>query len=199
MKRNEEMFKEEVPEEELHSKIDVDDHIYVEHYSFFGGRVITILAVILALTALLSTIYGLLSLDKNLDNRNIGVITDEYHLTVIHSDDSYGGKIKSFTKYNNSKNYYSYKFSVANNNGIDLNYDVSIKRQKQTTADISLINYDLVKNGSIVKSGKLSDIDVNKVYGTAVLSKTTDEYEIRFWSSNVNENASFVFKIEVLV
>ena len=199
MKKNDEIFKEEVPEEELHSKIDVDDHIYVKRYGLFGGRVIIVLAIILALTALLSAIYGIFSLDKNSEGRDIGVITSKYQLVVIHTDDSYGGTIKSFSSYKNNDNYYSYNFSVSNKNDVDLKYDVSVNKENGTTADLSLINYDLLKNNSIVKSGKLSNVKKNKIYGTDILKNTSDKYEIRFWSSNADINASFVFKIEVLV
>lgn len=200
MKTNvdEDIFKEEVPDEELHSKVGVDDHIYVERKSgIFGGPVLIFLAVSLALTALLSTLYGLLSLDNGLNRRDIGVITSEYHLTVIHSDDSYGGTIKSFKDYNTSNKYFSYSFDVTNKNSVDLNYSVAVSNN--SNVDISNINYELVKNDGVVKSGKLSNIKSNKIYGTTSLANTTDKYEIRFWSDSSDSNDGFTFKIEILV
>ena len=116
----------------------------------------------------------------------------------MHSDDSYGGTIKSFNKYNNSNKYFNYKFSVSNNNSIDLNYAVSVQKTGGTVSDISLVNYDLLKNGSVIKSGKLVNSKSNKIFGTTILSKTTDNYEIRFWSDSSNDS-SFAFKIVVLV
>lgn len=195
----ESLFKEEVADDELHSKLGVDDHIYIKRNNVFGWPFLVFLAIVLALTALFATMYGFVSLNNSdLKDRGIGVITSEYHLTVVHSDNSYGGTIKSFNKYNNSNKYFNYKFSVSNNNSIDLNYAVSVQKTGGTVSDISLVNYDLLKNESVIKSGKLVNSKSNKIFGTTILSKTTDNYEIRFWSDSLNDS-SFAFKIVVLV
>ena len=43
-------FNEEVSDEELHSKLGVDDHIYIR--KFFGGPFLVVLGVLLILTSL---------------------------------------------------------------------------------------------------------------------------------------------------
>ena len=196
---SEQLFNEEVAEEELHSKIDVDDHIYVRNkVGIFGNPILAFLAAALVFSALFATFYGLLSLDSDLEKRDIGVIRNEYHLTVVHSDESYGGIIKNFKKYNSSSDAFSYNFSVANKNTVDLGYAVAVEKSSGSI-DLKKVNYKLLRNGSTIKSGTLADKKSNKIYDTTAIGNTTDEYEIRLWVDNATDDESLTFKIKVLV
>lgn len=193
------LFKEEVPDEELHSKLGVDDHIYVSNRrGIYGGPFLTFLALFLACSALFALMYGLISLSANPD-RIIGVNVEEYRLKVIHSNNSYGGSINSFSKYNSSSKYYTYNFSIDNNNSIDLNYSVNLEiKEKSDNLDVEKINYTLLKNGIAVQSGNLSEFD-SELYSTTALKGSSDEYQIRLWSNNLNYNSSLKFRIKILV
>ena len=196
----EETFKEEVPEEELHSKLGVDDHIYISNRKgLYGGSLLMIFAILLAFSALFATFYGLASLDSDLGKRDIGVKVDEYRLKVIHSNYDYGGKIKSFSNYTSSDKYFSYKFSVTNENTVDLDYSVSLKvNDKSDNLNLDLVNYTLLKNGVSVKSAKLSEAD-GSIYSATVLKKSMDEYELRIWGDDSVKDSSLKFKVEVVV
>lgn len=196
----EDTFKEEVPEEELHSKLGVDDHIYVSNRNgLYGGTLLMLFAILLAFAALFATFYGLASLDSDLGKRDIGVKVDEYRLKVIHSNYDYGGKIKSFSDYTSSEKYFSYKFSVTNDNTVDLDYSVSLKiNDKSDNLNLDLVDYTLLRNGVSVKSSKLSDVDGN-IYSATALKKSMDEYELRIWGDGSVKNSSLKFKVEVVV
>ncbi|MBQ6547182.1 MAG: hypothetical protein IJL74_04215 [Bacilli bacterium] len=196
----EDTFKEEVPEEELHSKLGVDDHIYVSgRKGIYGGSLLMIFALLLAFSALFATFYGLVSLGSDLGKRDIGVHVDEYRLKVIHSNYDYGGKIESFANYTNSNKSFSYNFSVTNENAVDLDYFISLKiKNKSDGLDLGLVNYDLLRNGSSVKSGKMSEIKGN-IFSTTIPKKSADDYEIKIWGDNSIKDLGLKFKIEVVV
>ena len=196
----EETFKEEVPEEELHSKLGVDDHIYISRRKgIYGGSLLMLFAILLAFSALFATFYGLISLDSDLGKRNIGVTVDEYRLKVIHTNYDYGGKIKSFANYTSSNKYFSYKFSVTNENPIDLDYFISLKvKDKSDDLDLNLVNYTLLRNGVSVKSEKMSEAN-GDIYSTTILKKSADDYEIRIWGDSSVKDSNLTFKINVEV
>lgn len=196
----EEIFKEEVPEEELHSKLGVDDHIYVSgREGIYGGSLLMLFAILLAFSALFATFYGLASLDSDLGKREIGVKVDEYRLKVIHTNYDYGGKIKSFSDYTSSDKYFLYKFSVSNDNTIDIDYSVSLKiKEKSENLDLSLVNYTLLRNGVSVKSGNMSQAN-GKIYSATVSKKSIDEYEVRVWGDSSIKDLGLKFKINVVV
>ena len=190
-------FKEEVPESELHSKLGVDDHIYIsKRRGIYGGPLLMFFALFLAFAALFATFYGLVSLNKDLRDRHIGVVIDEYHLKVIHTNDLYGGNIKSFSKYGSSDKYFSYKFSVVNENSVDLDYTMSLEaKNKSSNLNLKSVNYPLLKNGDSIKSGKFSNFGV---YSVTCLKNSTDKYEIRLWSDGSIENSNLTFKVKVV-
>ena len=196
----EETFEEEVPDEELHSKLGVDDHIYVSgRKGIYGGSLLMLFAILLAFSALFATFYGLVSLNSDLGKRDIGVKVDEYRLKVIHSNYDYGGKIKSFVNYNSSDKYFSYKFSVNNENTVDLDYSISLQvKEKSDGLDLDLVNYTLLRNGVSVKSGKMSEVKEN-IYSTTIDQKSIDEYEIRVWGDSSIKDLGLKFRTEIVV
>lgn len=200
IKEKETLFNEEVAEEDLHSKLGVDDHIYITHKrGIYGGSLLILFAVFLVFAALFALFYGLASLNSDLNGRNIGVTVDEYHLKVIHSNYSYGGKIESFSKYNNSNKFFNYKFSIVNNNDVDLDYSVVLQvKDKDENLNVNLVNYSLLRNGITVQSGNLSDLS-NKLYSTTALKNSADEYAVRLWSNSINKDFSFKFRIKIVV
>ena len=191
---------EEVPEEALHSKVDVDDHIYVgKPTNIFGNPILIFLASALLFAALFSTFYGLLSVDSDKDGRDIGVIKSEYRLTVIHYDESYGGTIDKFNEHMSFNDAFSYRFTVDNKNSVDLDYAVAVIKDSKSTVDMSDLNYRLLKNDMTVQSGKFKNKKTNKIYDAKALSGTTDQYEIKIWSDKKIDGKSLTFKIEILV
>ena len=197
---NELIYDEEVSDDELHSKLGVDDHIYITHKKgIYGGPVLLIFVILLVLAALFSLFYGLISFSKDINGRKIGVYTDEYHLKVIHSNYEYGGIIDSFSKYNSSSNYYSYKFSVSNNNSVDLDYSVVLEvENKSDKLNVNDVKYSLLRNGISVQSDHLDSLN-NKLYTATSLKNSNDEYEIRLWSDSLKKDLNFKFKIRIQV
>ena len=192
------IFKEEVADEELHSKLGVDDHIYVKK-SFFGAPFLIGLAIFLILTSLLAAILGLIVFDKELTGRPIGVFHNEYKLTVVHSNNNYGGTVKSFANYNNSGNSFNYVFHVENKNTVDLKYSVELENPNYGSDNIdqTKISYMLLKNKQVVKNGSLSNMKTNDLYKTTISGKSVDEYEIKIWGDNINNDLNFSFKINI--
>ncbi len=190
-------FKEEVKDEELHSKLGVDDHIYVR--KFFGAPFLIGLAIFLILASLLAAILGLIVFDKELTGRPIGVFHNEYRLTVTHSNKNYGGTIKSFVNYNNSGNSFNYVFSVENKNSVDLKYSVELINPNYGSDNIDQgnISYMLIKNKQVVKNGSLSNFKTNNLYNTNISSNSVDAYEIKIWGNNINKDSNFSFKINI--
>ena len=191
------IFKEEVADEELHSKLGVDDHIYVR--KFFGAPFLIGLAIFLILTSLLAAILGLIVFDKELTGRPIGVFHDEYKLTVVHSNKNYGGTVKSFSNYNNSGSSFNYVFHVENKNAVNLKYSVELENPNfgSDNIDQTKISYMLLKNKQVVKNGSLSNMKTNDLYKTTISGKSVDEYEIKIWGDNINNDLNFSFKINI--
>ena len=192
-------FKEEVADEELHSKLGVDDHIYVK--KFFGAPFLIGLAIFLILTSLLAAILGLIIFDKELTGRPIGVFHNEYKLTVIHSNKAYGGTIKSFVNYDSSGNSYNYVFNVENKNDVDLKYSIQLENPNYglDNIDQSKISYMLLKNQQVVKNGSLSNSKTNNLYDVTISGKSVDAYEIKIWGNNINKDLDFSFAINIEV
>ncbi len=197
---NDLMFKEEVPEDLLYSKIDVDDHIY-EDEEIRRRRVwfLIVLAIILILLSIISAVMGFMLLDKGKDKLDNPPVVTKYDLFVTHFNNNYGGVIKSFANYTSSDNPYMYKFSISNNNPVKLGYDVDLNYDDygKNSVDMSQINYSLARNGVDVKTGTLIDARNNRIYTTDIGAKLVDEYVIKLWSSANIKN--FKFKINITV
>lgn len=200
---NELLFDEEVKDDELHSKLGVDDHIYIESERSITGRItfLIVLSIILILISLMSAIFGFVFKDSEYGKRDIGVNVTEYNLYVTHSNNTYGGEINSFANHNSLDKAYSYSFYVSNDNPANLNYSVDLTNLKydSNNIDMSLIRYSLIKNGEVVAEGNLSDSMTNEIYDTKISSDTIDKYEIKIWSNNITKKVNFVFKINIRV
>ena len=191
-------FQEEVADEELHSKLGVDDHIYVTKRTFYGLPLLAFFAVLLILVSLFSIIFSTVYLNKDSD-RQIGVTRNKYNIVVSHSNSEYGGSIDNFSKYNSADTAYKYNLSVSNSNSANLNYSIELENTNYDfdKIDMSLISYEIVKNGSVIKSGKLKNAEKNDLYNTTISQSSLDEYEIKLWSSDLNKTVNFSFKINV--
>lgn len=192
-------FQEEVPENELHSKLGTSDIIYVDNgVRIRRTRFLMVLAIILILLSVISAFFGFAYLDKDANN-NAGIVTN-YDLFVTHSNSDYGGSIKSFTKYNSLDNAFAYDFSVSNNNPVSLKYSVDIENTNfNAVNDISLINYALYRNDNVVSEGNLKNLVVNNVYSTSIGTNSSDKYVLKIWSSKLGDTLKFGFKVNIEV
>lgn len=192
-------FKEEVSENQLHSKLGVDDHIYVSSRHFFGLPLLAFLSVILGIASLFAIMLGVVFANSDKSDRPIGVFTNKYNLVVTHTNDYYGGTISSFADYKTEKNSYNYSFSVNNTNDVDLKYSISFENTNYdfSKLDMSLIDYQLIRNGKVVKSGKFKNAVVNDLYDANISANSLDNYLIKVWSDNLTKKEKFSFKINV--
>lgn len=190
-------FEEEVNESELHSKVDVDDHIYIkDEVSSFRNTLLIIIAGLLILLSLFSAIFGFNLMN---DKSKTGYDVKKYNLLVTHSSGNYGGVIKSIDVYDSKKNSYEYEFTVDNNNPVDINYAVTLINPlyESDKVDMKLINYSLLKNDAEVSSGTLESVLNNELYKVTIKSNKKDVYKIKLWSSKIEKNTSFTFKISI--
>ena len=201
--KGEVLFEEEVTDSELHSKVNTDDHIYVDNSNSIKGRItfLIILSVILMLISIASAIFGFVFKDGFNSDRKIGVDVTEYNLFVTHSNSVYGGEIKSFSDHNSLEKAFTYSFYVTNNNPSNINYVVDLANLKfdESKIDMSLIKYNLIKNGGVVAEGNLENSMTNELYDTKISSDNIDKYEIKIWSDTINKKVDFVFKINIRV
>lgn len=186
-------FKEEVPEEALHSKIDVDDRIFVSRRRIYGLPVVKFLLVLLFISLLFALIFGFVSLNSG-GEPNV----TKYSLVVAHSNELYGGAIDSFSKYNNLDSAYSYQFTVKNSNDIDITYYVKLINNEYDfdNTDMSLIKYQLINDDTVVKEGQLKNSKDNELYKCKVSSNSADKYVLKLWSTSA-DNLKLNFKITV--
>lgn len=192
-------FKEEVPDEELHSKLGVDDHIYITRQRFFGLPLLAFFGIVLGLSLLFSFLFSLVYVNSDKSDRPIGINTSKYNLVVSHSNEQFGGVVSSFTKYNSDSNAFEYAFSVSNGNDVDLKYLVELINTdyKFEKPDMSLIHYNLLKNGESIKEGVLKNEETNRLYKTNIKSSSLDRYTIKLWSDTLTNKVNFKFKINV--
>ena len=191
-------FEEEVKDIELHSKLDVDDHIYIrDNYSKIRTIVLIIICGLLILVSLFASIYGFNLVGNKINNDRYEY--KNYNLIITHSSRSYGGTITSFEKYDTKEKAYSYDFSVSNSNPIQIKYSVELFNPLYGSdgVNMKLINYSLLKNNKEVKSGLLVDALNNQIINSEIDSKEADNYTIRLWSNKIKKDLSFSFKINV--
>lgn len=193
------IFQEEVPDNELHSKLGTSDIIYVDNGARARRtRLLIVIAIILILLSVISAFFGFAYLSK--DSSNKSNIVTKYDLFVVHSNSDYGGNIKSFAKYSNLSNAYAYDFSVSNSNPVMLKYLVDIENTNYNSVnDISLINYSLYRNDKVVSEGNLKNLVVNNIYNTSIGVNKTDKYVLKIWSSKFDKSLNFGFKVNINV
>ena len=196
------IFEEEVGEEELHSKKNVSDIIYND-FSVKRRRTnfLIVLAVILIIISIISALMGFIYLDKDLKEKYNNPVTTKYDLFVSHSNGSYGGSISSFSDYRSLNSAYMYKFTVSNNNSVNLGYLVEFINPNYGNdgVDMVLINYSLLKNNEIVSEGVLINSTSHQLFKTDILSNSSDEYVLKIWSYEIDKKLKFDFKVNVKV
>ncbi len=193
-------FQEDVSENELHSKVDVDDRIFIKSdASKVRSVVLMIVCGLLILLSLFSAIYGFNLMGDKIKKDRYNV--KNYNVVVTHSSKSYGGTITSFEKYNSKENGYTYDFSVSNTNPISIKYNIELFNPLYGSdkVNMELISYSLIKNGKEEKSGVLSDSMNNSIYTTSIDTGKNDSYEIVLWGNKIKKDLSFSFKINVNV
>ncbi len=194
------MFKEEVPEGDLYSKVNVDDRIF-EDKAVRKKRTtyLIVLAIILIICSILCAIFGFIYLDKQLKDRINNPVVEKYDLFVGHSNSTYGGEISSFAKYNSENSAFSYNFYVSNNNPVDLDYSILLANldYDNSKIDMTLIQYSLLKDNEVVKTGYLEDEKDNLLYEDTIKSNFTDNYTVKLWSDKLSKNNKFNFKINI--
>ena len=196
------VYEEEVPENELYSKVNVDDRIYVKEKNVGVVKWLVVLAIILMITSLGSSLYGFLKLsDESAGGSGTETIVTKYNLFVEHSNSFYGGKLKSFEKYSSLDKSFVYDFNVSNNNPAVLDYSIDFVNSNfgNDNVDMSLINYSLMKNDVTVATGVLQNINNFELFHTDILSNTSDDYVIKIWSDKINKDLNFEFQINVRV
>ena len=177
----------------------MDDHIYVSSKHFFGLPILVFLSIVLGIIALFAIMLGMVFSNSDKTDRPIGVFTNKYNLIVTHTNNQYGGSISSFANYNNENNAYEYSFGVTNNNSVDLKYSINFENTNYdfNKLDMSLIDYQLVKNGKVVRSGKLKNAVTNDLYTTNISIRSSDNYLIKLWSNDLVNKGNFSFKINI--
>lgn len=193
-----EEFVEEVDERYLYDKKNQSDIIYVESTgSMIKSRILIILAILLILLSLMSFIFGLVYINKDVSGRETTV--NNYDLFVTHSNNYFGGQLDSFDKYRSSSKPYSYSLTVENNNPIDISYKVELINPSygNDNVDMTGIEYNVFNSGSLVFSGKLTNNSINDLGDIVIESNSSDNLEFRIWSSSVPSGTPFSFKINI--
>lgn len=189
-------FNEDVDERELHSKLNVDDHIYMSKKSFYGFPVLVALFILLLFSVITSLLFGFINLSKN--NGNDVSNVDHYDLIVIHTNSSFGGNIDTFSKYNALNKAYSYDFAVKNTNSINIDYEVDLVNNDYNfkKLDMSLIRYRLMKNDVVVREGSLKNQKTNNLLKDVSSSNSEDKFKIVLWNYD-GSKAGLDFKINI--
>lgn len=191
-------FQEDVQENELHSKLDVDDRIYIKTgVSRFRSVILLVISGLLILVSLFAAIYGFNLMGNKIKANRYDV--KNYNLVVTHSSKSYGGTITSFEKYSTKDKGYTYDFSVSNTNSVPIKYNIELFNPLYGSdkVDMKLINYSLLKNGKEEKSGVLKDSLNNDIYSATIETSKNDTYQIVLWSNKIKKDLSFSFKINI--
>lgn len=200
-KHEESIFIEEVPESVLYNKKNQNDLIYIEDNNYKKrAKFLILLAIILIIIALLLSFFGLMYLNKERlakenDSNNINII--RYDIFVSHSNNSYGGNIKSFANYNSKEKAFSYSFKVSNDNPVNIDYKVEVLDNNFGNSNLNLISYILLNNDEEIASGVLKNKEVNELTDVTIASHSVNNLVLKLWSSNVDKG--FNFKINVVV
>lgn len=196
------VYDEEVSEDELYSKIDVDDRIYDKEKNTNVVKWLVGLAVVLMIVSLVSALFGFLKLsDENNEGSGAETIVTKYNLFVEHSNSLYGGKLESFENYSSLDKSFVYDFNVSNNNPVVLDYSIDFVNPNfgDDNVDMSLINYSLLKNDVVIAEGGLQNLSNFELYRTEILSNTSDNYVIKIWSDKIDNDLKFDFQINIRV
>ncbi len=155
-----------------------------------------IMIIIIIFIALLLLSLGLFFGFFNKKIADGGGTSSVYDLFVVHSKTDYGAKIDSFAQYTTENNAFSYTFYVENQNETAINYSVYLMDYSSNkNINKTNINYQIIKNGSPIFKGVLTNDNVIKLASNKININSKDNYEIKLWGGSTITD--FEFKIKV--
>lgn len=196
------MFEEEVSENEVYDKKNQSDIIYVSSNKN-KVKFLIVLAIILIIISIFSALLGFIYLDK--DRSNIvddgKAVINHYDLFISHSNQYYGGNLISFAEHRSEESAYSYSFNVSNQNDLDIKYKIVLVNALYTSDDIDMkdINYSLFNDDVLISSGNLQEVEEFSLADMLIKSNSIDDINFKIWSSTIDKNLKFTFKINILV
>lgn len=191
-----EIFDEEVSEND----ISLSNNYVVNKDKKSKQKWLFVLCLLLILTSLASFAYAFSRFSDGANRENeVNVI--QYNLFVERFGSSYGGEIASFKEYDSLDKAFTYDFNVSNSNPVSLKYNLELVNSNfgLDNVDLSLINYSLVKNNVEVLSGTLSNVFNMNLYETDISSNAKDEYTLKLWSNEIDDNMKYSFRLNINV
>ncbi len=192
------MFEEEVPETSLVSKKHQNDIIYVNTgLGKFNRIVLYVLLFLILGFSVLSLLFNFFGSHHRFIGKE-GADKD-YVLNVIQSNNYYGASEIDFSKHNSYKKAYTYNFRLKNSNSRNLDYSINLVNPNFNLDSVNMknISYKFIKNNKVVKEGNLTDIDIYNLYSSKIKSNSVENYTLKLWSSKIDSNKLFSFKIDV--
>ena len=197
------MFEEEVSEDMLYDKKNQSDIVYVESSEhIIRTRVLIVLAVILIILAIISSFFGFVYLGKDQqDNKETTTSVTRYDIFVSHSNASYGGSIDSFAKYNSLDNAFNYDFKVSNENPVDIDYKIEVidNNYDKNSKYLPMISYSLFNNDVQITEGVFDSKEINVIEKVTIKANSSDSLRLKIWSTEIENNIGFNFKVNVAV
>ena len=195
------MFEEEVSDQEVYDKSGHYDVIYKSSNS--KVKFLIVLAIILIIISIFSALLGFIYLDRDRENivNNGEMVINHYDLFVSHSNQYFGGNLISFDEHRDVEHPYSYTLDVSNQNNIDIKYRIVLVTEGYSTdeIDMSEINYNLFDDDNLISSGTLQEMEEMELANVTVNSNSIDNIKFDIWSSTIDKDLSFTFKINILV
>lgn len=195
------LFEEEVSEKEIINNFSKGSSVIYEYKS--KNYFLMMLFIVLILISLFSSLFAFLYMGRDRNNiiNNGEIVVNRYSLYVVHSNQYFGGKDISFKEYNSLENAYHYSVNITNKNDIDIDYNVVLDNSfsENDNVDMSKINFSLYNSNVLINSGVLENKDKINLSNIRVKSNDIDQLNLKIWSSDVNQDIKFSFKIEIIV
>ena len=120
---------------------------------------------------------------------------------MVHSNQYFGGNELSFKIHNSFDNAYQYSVNITNKNSIDIDYSFILNNPffGNDNIDMSKINFSLYNGDAIVSSGILENKAKVTLSNIKIKSNDIDQFNLKVWSYEINEDFKFSFKIEIIV
>ena len=191
-------FREEVPDDNLYDKSNIDDLIYVKDRKFRRKmNFLIFLAIFFVVSSLILCLFGLAYTNKKV------VVEEniiEYDLLVSHTNNYYGRSAISFKDYSSLEKALDYSFKIQNNNDVVLDYKLVLNNPYfgQDGIDMSLINYKVMIDNNEVFSGNLENAKDVELGKTSISAYSIHDVTFKIWSSKIEGNNKFNFKIDVV-
>ena len=191
-------FREEVPDDNLYDKCNIDDLIYVKDRKFRRKmNFLIFLAIFFVVSSLILCLFGLAYTNKKV------VVEEniiEYDLLVSHTNNYYGRSAISFKDYSSLEKALDYSFKIQNNNDVVLDYKLVLNNPYfgQDGIDMSLINYKVMIDNNEVFSGNLENAKDVELGKTSISAYSIHDVTFKIWSSKIEGNNKFNFKIDVV-